>query len=154
VPAIAGSDIPLGIAPHPKFADGAAATPTGSWFLGVHSASPDAEAAQDFAEFATLSEAGSSLWFENLNQLPVTLPLLEMIAEDPAFDSFPENVMRLSAWESRNTAVPRPVTVAYSQLQDAFRTALVDIANGVEVEEALAGAVDAYDNAARRLNRQ
>ncbi|WP_338720951.1 sugar ABC transporter substrate-binding protein [Devosia sp. XK-2] len=154
VPAIAESDINFGIAPHPRFAEGAAVTPTGSWYLGVHAASPDAEAATDFATFATLSAEGTGIWFDNLNQLPTTLALLEAIDTDPAYDAFPGSVMRLSAWESRNTAQPRPVTVAFSQLQDAFRTAFVDIANGVDVDEALVTAVDAYDEAARRLNRQ
>ena len=150
---IADSDINFGIAPHPRFASGDAVTPTGSWYLGISSASPDAEAAEDFARYATPSEKGTTVWFENLNQLPTTLHLLEKIDGDAAFDGFPGNVMRLSAWESRNTAEVRPLTVAYSQLQDAFRTAFVDIANGTAVGEALATAVDAYDEAARRLNR-
>lgn len=154
VPAIADSSVNFGIAPHPRFADGDAVTPTGSWFLGVHAASPDIEVARDFAAFATLSAEGTEAWFTNLNQLPTTLALLDKIDTDAAFDSFPANVMRLSAWESRNTAVPRPVTVAFSQLQDAFRTAFVDIANGVDVDEALSTAVDAYDEAATRLNRR
>ncbi|RYG89154.1 sugar ABC transporter substrate-binding protein [Loktanella sp. IMCC34160] len=154
VPAVADSDINFGIAAHPRFADGTAASPTGSWFLGVHAASPDIEAARDFAAYATLSPEGTETWFANLNQLPTTLELLARIDTDAAYDGFPGNVMRLSAWESRNTAVPRPVTVAYSQLQDAFRTAFVDIANGVDIDEALVTAVDAYDEAARRLNRQ
>lgn len=154
VPAVADSDINFGIAPHPRFAEGEAVTPTGSWFLGVHAASPEIDVATDFATFATLSEEGAEIWFENLNQLPTTLALLEAIKTDPAYDAFPGSVMRLSAWESRNTAVTRPVTVAYSQLQDAFRTAFVDIANGVDVDAALTTAVDVYDEAARRLIRQ
>lgn len=153
VPSVADSKINFGVAPYPRFADGKAVTPTGSWMLSVTSASPDAAAAADFARYATLSEEGTSLWFANLNQLPTTLSLLDKIDSDPAFDAFPANVMRLAAWESRNTAVARPVTVAYSQLQDAFRTAFTDIANGVPVDEALATAVEAYDEAAARLNR-
>jgi multiple sugar transport system substrate-binding protein len=153
VPAVADSKVNFGVAPYPRFAEGEAVTPTGSWMLSVTSASPDAAVAADFARYATLSEEGTNLWFANLNQLPTTLALLDKIDSDPAFDAFPADVMRLAAWESRNTAVPRPVTVAYSQLQDAFRTAFTDIANGVPVDEALATAVDAYDEAAARLNR-
>ena len=153
VPAVAESDVNFGIAPYPRFADGEAVTPTGSWMLSVTSASPDAAAAADFARYATLSDEGTSLWFKNLNQLPTTLALLDQIDTDPAFDAFPASIMRLAAWESRETAVARPVTVAYSQLQDAFRTAFTDIANGVPVDEALMTAVDVYDEAAARLNR-
>ena len=154
VPAVAKSSINFGIAPHPKFADGKAATPTGSWYLSVTKASPDTAAATDFAKYAALSDEGTDVWFKTLNQLPTTNRLLDTINADPAFDAFPANVMRLSAWESRNTAAPRPVTVAFSQLQDAFRTAFTDIANGVAVDEALGTAVDAYDEAATRLNRK
>lgn len=154
VPAVAKSSINFGIAPHPKFAEGKAATPTGSWYLSVTKASPDTAAATDFAHYATLTDEGTDIWFKTLNQLPTTNRLLDTINTDPAFDAFPANVMRLSAWESRNTAAPRPVTVAFSQLQDAFRTAFTDIANGVPVDEALGTAVDAYDQAAARLNRK
>ena len=116
IPAVAASDVNFGIAPYPYFAGGVPTTPTGSWFLGVTAASPDSQAATDFAEYATLSEAGTSSWFASLNQLPATKALLETIASDPAFDSFPANAMRLSGYEAQTTAVPRPVTVAYSQL--------------------------------------
>ncbi len=154
VAAVAQSSVNFGIAPHPKFADGKAATPTGSWYLSVTKASPDAAAATDFAHYAALNDQGTDIWFEKLNQLPTTNRLLDRINADNSFDAFPASVMRLSAWESRNTAVARPVTVAFSQLQDAFRTAFTDIANGVAVDEALATAVDSYDQAAKRLNRK
>lgn len=153
VPMVAESGINYGMAAQPRFANGSAATPTGSWYLGINAASPDAAVAKDFVEYATLSQEGTELWFTNLNQLPTTLALLDKIDSDPAYDAFPANIMRLSAWESRNSAVPRPVTVAYAQLQDAFRTAFVDMANGVSVEDALATAVATYDDAASRLNQ-
>lgn len=52
---------------------------------------------------------------------------------------------------SLNTAKARPVTAAYGQLQDAFRTAFVDIANGVAVSDALASAVQKFEAAAARV---
>jgi len=153
VPAIQSSGVKFGVAPHPQFEGGKAVTPTGSWYLGVSAASQNKDLARDFAAYATLSDEGTQTWFKSLNQLPVTTKLLDTISTSTDFDAFPQSVMRLSAYESLNTAVPRPMTVAFSQLQDAFRTAFVDIANGVDIEEALVGAVDAYDDAARRLNR-
>lgn len=151
--AVIGSDVNFGVAAHPKFKDGKAVTPTGSWFLGVSSASENKSLAQDFASFVTLSQKGSELWFENLNQLPAINGLLDHIDDSGEYDEFPANIMRLVAHESRTTASPRPVTVAYSQLQDAFRTAFVDITNGVDVEQAISVAVKAYDEAAKRLNK-
>lgn len=153
MPVVEASGVKFGVAPHPMFEGGKAVTPTGSWFLGISSASQNKDLARDFATYATLDAKGTEVWFKTLNQLPVTTALLDHIAAAPEFDAFPQSVMRLIAYESLNTAVARPVTTAYSQLQDAFRTAFVDIANGVDIEEALVGAVDKYDDAARRLNR-
>jgi multiple sugar transport system substrate-binding protein len=57
----------------------------------------------------------------------------------------------MGIYDSLHTAKARPVTAAYGQLQDAFRTAFVDIANGVPVKEALASAVQKFESAAARV---
>ena len=57
----------------------------------------------------------------------------------------------MGVYDSLNTAKARPVTAAYGQLQDAFRTAFVDIANGVPVKDALTSAVEKFEAAASRV---
>ena len=126
-------------------------TPTGSWYVGVNSASANQAEALDFAQFLTTSPEGTKIWFDDLQQLPTFTPLLEQISADAAYDAFPENVFRMGIYDSLHTAKARPVTAAYGQLQDAFRTAFVDIANGVPVKEALASAVQKFESAAARV---
>ncbi len=57
----------------------------------------------------------------------------------------------MGVYDSLNTAKVRPVTAAYGQLPDAFRTAFVDIANGVPVPDALSSAVQKFESAASRV---
>ena len=140
MPTFVDAGVDFGIAPHPYFADGEVVTPTGSWHLGITANSENKEEALDFIEFATAGE-GSRIWFENINQVPTTLALLEEIVSDKAFAAFPDAVQRLAVYEATNTAVNRPQTPAYNQLQDAFKSAFDDISNGVEAEQALNGAV-------------
>ena len=74
-------------------------------------------------------------------QLPAYKPLLEQISKSPEFDAFPQDVFRIGVYDALNTAKPRPTTVAYGQLQDAFRTAFADMSNGVPVSDALTTAL-------------
>ena len=60
-------------------------------------------------------------------------------------------MFRIGVYDALNTAKPRPTTVAYGQLQDAFRTAFADMSNGVPVKDALATAVETYDAAIKRV---
>ena len=126
-------------------------TPTGSWYVGVNAASANQAEALDFAKYLTTSDEGARVWFKSLNQLPVFKPLLDEISSSAAYDAFPQDVFRLGVYDSLHTAKARPVTAAYGQLQDAFRTAFVDIANGVAVADALKAAVQKYDAAASRV---
>ncbi|ODT72971.1 MAG: hypothetical protein ABS75_01780 [Pelagibacterium sp. SCN 63-23] len=151
LPILEGTDIDFGVAPYPYFEGGSVVTPTGSWYVGVNAASANQEEAMDFASFLTTSEVGTRAWFDSLQQLPTYIPLLEEISSSADYDAFPDNVFRLGVYDSLNTAKARPVTAAYGQLQDAFRTAFVDIANGVPVADALASAVQKFEAAASRV---
>ena len=147
------SGVDFGVAAFPYFKDGKVLTPTGSWFIGVASGSENKGVAFDFAKYLTLSNEGTKIWFDANGQLPAYKPLLEQISTSPAFDAFPKDVFRIGVYDALNTAKPRPTTVAYGQLQDAFRTAFADMSNGVPVSDALATAVETYDAAMKRLAR-
>lgn len=151
LPILEGTDIDFGVAPYPYFEGGSVVTPTGSWYVGVNAASANQEEAMDFASFLTTGEVGTRAWFDSLQQLPTYIPLLDEISSSADYDAFPDNVFRLGVYDSLNTAKARPVTAAYGQLQDAFRTAFVDIANGVPVADALASAVQKFEAAASRV---
>lgn len=147
------SGVDFGVAAFPYFKGGKVLTPTGSWFIGVASTSANKDTAFDFAKFLTLSDEGTKIWFDANKQLPAYKPLLEEISKSPAFDAFPQDVFRIGVYDALNTAKPRPTTVAYGQLQDAFRTAFADISNGVPVKDALATAVATYDAAIKRVGQ-
>lgn len=151
LPGLTASGVDYGVAPYPYFEGGKVMTPTGSWYVGVNAASANQAEAFDFASYLTTSPEGTKAWFDSLQQLPTYTPLLDQISADAAYDAFPQNVFRLGVYDSLNTAKARPVTAAYGQLQDAFRTAFVDIANGVPVADALASAVQKFEAAAARV---
>lgn len=151
LPGLVASGVDFGVAPYPYFAGGKVLTPTGSWYVGVNNASTNQAEAFDFASYLTTSAEGTKTWFDSLQQLPTYKPLLDEISTTAAFDTFPNDVFRLGVYDSLNTAKARPVTAAYGQLQDAFRTAFVDIANGVPVADALSSAVQKFESAAARV---
>ena len=145
------SGVDFGVAAFPYFQGGKVLTPTGSWFIGVSATSANKSIAFDFAKYLTLSSEGTKIWFDANKQLPAYKPLLDQISKAPEFDAFPQDVFRIGVYDALNTAKPRPTTVAYGQLQDAFRTAFADISNGVPVTDALATAVETYDAAMKRV---
>ena len=151
VPGLQSAGVDFGVAPYPYFAGGKVLTPTGSWYVGVSVGSANQAAASDFAKFLTISKDGAEVWFKVLNQLPTNTALLDDIEKSTDFDKFPNDVMRLGVYESLHTAKARPVTAAYGQLQDAFRSAFTDIANGVAVKDALPAAVQKFETAAARV---
>lgn len=151
LPILEKSGIDFGVAPYPYFEGGSVVTPTGSWYVGVNAASANQTEAMDFAKFLTTSDKGTKVWFDSLQQLPTYKPLLDTISTSADYDAFPNDVFRLGVYDSLNTAKARPVTAAYGQLQDAFRTAFVDIANGVPVADALSSAVQKFEAAASRV---
>jgi ABC-type glycerol-3-phosphate transport system substrate-binding protein len=151
LPILSATSVDYGVAPYPYFQGGKVLTPTGSWYVGVNAASADQQDAFDFAKYLTTSDEGTRVWFKSLNQLPVYKPLLDEISTSADFDKFPQDVFRLGVYDSLNTAKARPVTAAYGQLQDAFRSAFTDISNGVPVADSLKGAVQKFDSAAKRV---
>ncbi|MEF2074386.1 ABC transporter substrate-binding protein [Consotaella aegiceratis] len=151
ISALIASGIDYVVAPHPYFEGGKVVTPTGSWYVGINAASGNKDVAADFAKYLTVDPEGTKAWFDSLQQLPTYTPLLDEIKTSDTYASFPANMFRLGVYESLNTAKVRPVTAAYGQLQDAFRSSFIDIANGVAVKDALADAVAKYDDAAKRV---
>jgi len=145
------SGVDFGVAAFPYFQGGKVLTPTGSWFIGVSSTTANQSIASDFTKYLTISGEGTKTWFDANKQLPAFKPLLDQISKAPEFDAFPQDVFRIGVYDALNTAKPRPTTVAYGQLQDAFRTAFTDISNGVPVSDALATAVETYDAAMKRV---
>jgi multiple sugar transport system substrate-binding protein len=134
----------FGIAPHPYFTGKKVATPTGSWHVGVSKYSKNKEAAAKFVEFLTAGK-GSEIWITENHDVPAQVDLLKMIDENAKYQKFPDNVMKLAAYEANNTAVARPKTPGYLEWESLMDKAFDDIKNGTEPKQALDGAVAQID---------
>ncbi len=135
-------DLTFGVAPHPAFEGGTVAMPTGSWSLGVSSASDEKEAAKQFVEFASLDPEGNAAAVEEIIIPPTN---------QSAFDAYiarldgvkPPSTTGMGALtlsELRDAAVNRPNTVGFVQMQDVLGRAFADIRNGEDVEATLTAA--------------
>lgn len=121
-------------------------TGTGSWHIGIAKSSQHKAEAAKFIKFLTASEKGSQIWFDSQGQVPATLALQSAIEQDALYKSFPKDAYLLAIYEANNSAVNRPSTPGYLQVEDLFFSTFEDIRNGVNPKEAL-------DGAARRLDR-
>ena len=131
--------IDFGVAPHPYFDGGTPAMSTGSWAIGVSSSSDAPDAAQRFAEFASLDPEGNAA------------AVAKIIIPPTNNDAFDDYITRLDTFHEPNTtgmgeltvselsiaAVNRPNTLGFTQMQEVLGNAYADIRNGLPVEETL-----------------
>jgi ABC-type glycerol-3-phosphate transport system substrate-binding protein len=135
-----------GFAPTPYFAGGKPVTPTDSWHIGVNRRSHNVAPAAAFVRFITVGP-GADLWWKGINQFPALKRLLHVINTSPAYATFPNNIMRLAAYENVHTAVPRPVTPGYNEYQDIMTTAFNNMRSGQQPAAALQTASASIDRA-------
>lgn len=135
----AQSTVDWGVAPMPYFEGGEEYTPTGSWGLGINPASTKQAMARKFIEFATLNAAGNKATTDALTIIPANveaeaqyLPGLETIAGEKS-----AGAAAIVAYESANTALPRPVSVGYIQFEEVLTKAFADIRNGADAKTRL-----------------
>lgn len=117
------------------------ATPTGSWHLGVSNYSEHQDEAAQFVKYLTLGE-GNDMWLKNNGDVPARVSVAEAYMKDEAYADFPKSIQRIAAYESGHTAVPRPVTPAYSEYETVLNETLADISNGADPAEALKNCVE------------
>lgn len=134
--------IDYGVAPVPTFEDGTPAMSTGSWSIGVSSATDAPEAATAFAEFASLDSVGNAAAVEEIVIPPTNTDAFDAyIARlDESDAPNTEGMGDLTLRELQDAAVSRPNTVGFTQMQDVLDRAFADIRNGEPVAETLAAA--------------
>ncbi|HKI59226.1 MAG TPA: sugar ABC transporter substrate-binding protein [Trueperaceae bacterium] len=150
LPKFEKSGVDFGVAPYPAFAGGKAVTPTGGWYLGVAAYSQHEQAARAFIRFLT-AEQGATLWFRSYGHFPTQQAVLDQIESDPRYTTFPDDAYLLGVYQSRHTALLRPLTPAYLQLHDIFDSAFSDIRNGADPKQALDAAVQQVDPYLKRF---
>jgi ABC-type glycerol-3-phosphate transport system substrate-binding protein len=133
------------VAPIPYFAGGKPASGTGSWHMGISKNSQHKAEAAKFIRFVCADKQGTTIWFDSQGQSPATIALWNDISNDPKFHSFPKDAYLLGDYEAQHTAVPRPLTPGYLQLEDIFASTYEDIRNGVDPQSALDGAASRLD---------
>jgi ABC-type glycerol-3-phosphate transport system substrate-binding protein len=133
------------VAPIPYFKGGKPASGTGSWHVGISKNSQHKSEAAKFIRFLCADKQGATIWFEGQGQSPAVIALWDDISKDPKFHSFPKDAYLLGDYEAQHTAVPRPLTPAYLQLEDIFASTYEDIRNGVNPKDALDGAAQRLD---------
>ncbi|MDF2923149.1 MAG: transporter substrate-binding protein [Paenibacillaceae bacterium] len=148
---IEASGISYGIAPHPYFAGGEIATPTGSLNLGISKYSSHKEEAAKFIRYVS-SGKGAQILFEESGQLPALKSLLDRIDTDAKYSELPGSVLRLVSAESKTTAAPRPLTPGYLEWESNFNKALEDIKNGTAPKKALDDAASLIDAQLRKYS--
>ncbi|BCP52254.1 hypothetical protein K32_08710 [Kaistia sp. 32K] len=148
----AAKGLDYGIAPHPYFKDGKPATATGSWALAINPNTTKLEAAQAFAEYASLNGEGNYLTTAN-NPVPPTNP--------DAFKTYAKNmealepkigpVVELINSELKNTAVGRPRTTGFVAFETVMNKSFADIRNGADAADTLKAADRQIDRQLSRL---
>lgn len=146
LPRIKSSGIPFAVTLHPYFEGGQVATPTGAWGMGISKYSRNKEAAAEFLKFLTVDRQGAEIFFEIAGTLPAHLELLNEIETSPVYEEFPDNVLRIAAKESVETAALRPKSPGYLEWETIINTTFEDIKFGADVKKAL-------DNAAAEVDR-
>lgn len=133
-------NLDYGVAPHPYFKGGKVVTPTGSWHLGVNANSKHPKEAADFVKFMTIGK-GNDIWIKYGIDMPSKKSLIQNILTNPSYSKFPNSALKIAAYESLNTAVPRPSTPGYREYDTVMSATFEDIRNGENPKAALDKAV-------------
>lgn len=117
-------------------------TPTGSWHFGIPSNSQNKDLAAEFIKYMSIGE-GNAMWLETHGDVPSTIAGVEalMNSEDA------EGYMKIAAYESANTAVPRALTPGFTEYDTIIQNTWEDIKNGADVQEALDSAAEKIETA-------
>ncbi|MBK5896201.1 sugar ABC transporter substrate-binding protein [Catonella massiliensis] len=121
------------------------ATCTGSWHLGVSAFSEHKKEAAEFVKFLTLGE-GNDMWLKANGDIPARVSVVESYMNDKKYAEYPLSIQRIAAFEAANTAVPRPITPAYSEYESLINAMLSDISNGADPTEAIKSCVEKTDS--------
>lgn len=125
-----------GVAPQPAFEDGEAKTATGSFSLAMNPHSTNKEAAAVFMRWMAVENGFSD--HLPYPELPGTETGKQNYFEREAFDGERgREAAEIMNYESAETAVGRPKTVGYIELETIMGQAFSDIRNGTDVRQAL-----------------
>ena len=148
LPLFDGSDVEFGVAPHPYFADGVPATPTGAWSWGINPNTDHFEEALAFLTFATIDAQGA---LETARGFPLPPANIQVFNDYYAQNQIVPGVEDLILYELANTARVRAKTRGFIQFEEIIGQAIEDIRNGADVASTLEAASEQLTRVWSRL---
>jgi multiple sugar transport system substrate-binding protein len=138
------------IVPHPYFKGGKPVTGTNSWHLAVSPYSQKQDAAWKFIKYMTSDKIMADR-FVSIGQLVANKVMSDVINKDPKYKEFPWVAYKtIVTYELANTAVPRPATPFWLEMEDAVGKAFEDVRNGADPKQALDRTVRILESAAQK----
>lgn len=123
-------------APFPYFAGGKAVTPSESWHLGVAAGTTNADLAVEFLNYAGLNKDGALVAATSTGRLSANIAAgVEVLSDIPKQNPNLKGVDSLIQYELANTAIRRPRTLGYLQLEELVTRAWSDIRNGSDAAQ-------------------
>ena len=124
------------------------ATPTGSWHIGTPKNAKNPELAGEFIKYMTIGE-GNTMWREAMGSVPATKSGVEALINSGDTPEY----MKIAAFESNNTAVPRALTPGYTEYDTIIQNTWEDIKNGSDVKQSLDDAANKIDKAMEKWKK-
>lgn len=143
LPQLGGATFDWGVAAHPMFDGGDAATATGSWSVAMNPFSKEKEAAAIFMKWLAIDDGGGIIAYRSNPDLPATVAGKDVYFGQDLFSS-PQgkDAAAIIDYETSNTAVNRVSTVGYIEFETILNQAFSDIRNGADAKTALDKASD------------
>jgi ABC-type glycerol-3-phosphate transport system substrate-binding protein len=107
---------------------------TGSWHYGISPNSQHFEEALAFVKFAS-SDAGARIWYKHVRQLPANVALFNELPEYAE-----DGNQRIWLDAMNEVGIPRIQTPGYTEYQQMFAEATINIAQGADPTEQLTAA--------------
>lgn len=117
-------------------------TATGSWHFGIPANAKNKDLAAEFVKFMSIGE-GNTMWLEANGDVPSTVAGVESILDSEDATGY----MKIAAYESANTAVPRALTPGFTEYDTIIENTWEDIKNGSDVKESLDTAAEKIEKA-------
>jgi ABC-type glycerol-3-phosphate transport system substrate-binding protein len=138
------------IVPHPYFQGGKPATGTNSWHLAVSPYSKKQDAAWKFVKYMTSDKIMADR-FVSIGQLVANRVMTDVINKDAKYREFPWTAYKtIVGYELANTAVPRPATPFWLEMEDQVGKAFEDVRNGADPKQTLDRTVQILERAAQK----
>lgn len=146
---LADSKLNWGAALHPVWEGGEAATPTGSWSVGINPFSKNKEAAAIFMRWLAIDGESGYAKHRAYAELPANTAGLQAYLKSDMFTDSEggKQAAAVVAYETENTAVGRVPTAGYIEFEDIMGRAFSDIANGADPQQALESAQSQLETA-------